>query len=129
MSKWILIPIIIWYQVSTAQENNTGELKSSNAKGPPIHNRLSTKTPYDYVANKNISNLNTLRGDTCRPAQIWLVVRHGTRYPTISGIRALKHEIPVLIEKISKNRSAARYVDARRFFIFRFPVTLPHTRV
>ena len=118
MSKWIMIHIIIWYQVSIAQENNAGEFKSSNAKGPLLHNRLSTKTPYDYVANKNISNLNILRGDTCRPAQIWLVVRHGTRYPTIAGIQALKHEIPVLIEKITKNRSAVRYFDSRGIFKF-----------
>lgn len=39
---------------------------------------LSTKTPYRVVANLNDSKLSF---SGCQPTKIWMMVRHGTRYP------------------------------------------------
>ena len=105
--KLISICIAFLVPIQTTQDRDITNLKHSD--NIDLHKRSSTKTPYEYVANTN-TTLNANIGENCRPAQIWLVVRHGTRYPSKSGVRALNHEIHLLAQKFNKNRHKARYV-------------------
>ena len=107
MLRVVIISCIIFYQASTTHNEKTDNLNNSNKVAPRLHTRSSTKTPYHYVGNKN-TTLDIPLGDNCRPMQLWLIVRHGTRYPSKSGVRALKYEIQVLAEKINKNRQRVR---------------------
>lgn len=80
-----------------------------NIENPPnryhsLNKRSSTKTPYDYVANKN-TTINLIETIECKPIQIWLVARHGTRYPNKKDISLLQYKIPTLTEKLNKNRN------------------------
>ena len=102
-----IICCIIFYPAFSTQEKNQNKINTRDRFSSNLHTRSSTKTPYEYVANNNIT-LNVPIGDNCRPVQIWLVVRHGTRYPSKSGVRALKYEIPTLAEKFNKNRHKVR---------------------
>ena len=102
MLKWLAIVYIIHYPASIAQ-NDEDDLYD---KQPLLHTKSSTKTPYEYVTNNNVTNIPM--GGKCKPVQLWIIVRHGTRYPNKAGIRALKDDIPVLVEKISKNRHIVR---------------------
>ncbi|XP_049811872.1 multiple inositol polyphosphate phosphatase 1 isoform X1 [Schistocerca nitens] len=43
-----------------------------------IAEHLATKTPYRFVMNSNDKPINI---PGCEPQRIWLLVRHGTRYP------------------------------------------------
>jgi hypothetical protein len=102
-----IVPSIVFLPALTKEDKNTNKFTTNDDIRPNLQTRSSTKTPYVYVANKNIT-LNIPIGDSCRPVQIWLVVRHGTRYPKKSQVRSLKYEIPVLAEKLSKNRHKVR---------------------
>lgn len=39
----------------------------------------------------------------CQPAQIWMLTRHGTRYPTKKQIKGMRNRLPDLRESIVKN--------------------------
>ena len=54
---------------------------------------LASKTPYDYIFDPN-TNLEIPTG--CEPTKFWLVSRHGTRYPSKSGIDAINQILPNL---------------------------------
>ena len=100
-----ILPSMILFPALTTEDKS--KLTTEDESRPNLQTRSSTKTPYVYVANKNIT-LNIPLGDSCRPVQIWLVLRHGTRYPKKSQVRSLKFEIPLLAEKLSKNRDKVR---------------------
>lgn len=40
---------------------------------------LGSKTAYDFVANKDDS---PIAFDGCEPRKVWMVIRHGSRYPS-----------------------------------------------
>ena len=103
-----ILPSILFFPTFTAEHKHRNKLTNEDDIGSTLQKRSSTKTPYSYVANRNIT-LNVPLGDNCRPVQIWLVVRHGTRYPKKSQVRSLKYEIPLLAEKLNKNRHKVRY--------------------
>ena len=105
--KLISICIAFLVPIQTTQDRDITNL--NHLDNIDLHKRSSTKTPYEYVANTN-TTLNAHIGENCRPVQIWLVVRHGTRYPSKSGVRALNHEIHLLAQKFNKNRHKVRYV-------------------
>ena len=107
MMKLISICIAFLVPIQTTQDRDIPNL--NHLDNIDLHKRSSTKTPYEYVANTN-TTLNAHIGENCRPVQIWLVVRHGTRYPSKSGVRALNHEIHLLAQKFNKNRHKVRYV-------------------
>ncbi|XP_076386855.1 multiple inositol polyphosphate phosphatase 1 [Megachile rotundata] len=54
--------------------------------------RLGTKTPYRFISNYDDSPFEY---SGCSPTKIWLIIRHGTRYPG-------KKYIPTMIEKLPK---------------------------
>lgn len=65
---------------------------------------LGTNTPYRYVANKNDSKLQF---EECQPKKIWMVIRHGTRYPgslLINNINTRLVEIQKLVEENFKSQ-------------------------
>ena len=96
------LPVVI-FPICTIQDSAIHHLSSKDEIQLNIQTHLSTKTPYDYVANKN-TTLNIPLGESCRPVQVWLVFRHGTRYPKKKQLRALKNDIPKLLEKLNNNR-------------------------
>ena len=102
-----IVPSLAFFPVLTTEDKHTNKHTTKDDISPNLQTRSSTKTPYVYVANKNIT-LNIPLGDSCRPVQIWLVVRHGTRYPKKAQVRSLKYEIPILAEKLRKNRHKVR---------------------
>lgn len=75
----------------------------SNIQNPPLFMKGSTKTPYEYVANKNTTHNATI-GKECQLVQLWLLIRHGTRYPSKAGIRAIKSKLPILLKQLKKNQ-------------------------
>ena len=95
------------FPICTIQDSDIGKHSSKDEIKLSIQTHLSTKTPYDYVANKN-TTLNIALGEGCHPVQVWLVFRHGTRYPKKKQLRALKYDIPKLLEKLSNNRDKVR---------------------
>ncbi|XP_043251459.1 multiple inositol polyphosphate phosphatase 1-like [Colletes gigas] len=58
-----------------------------------------SKTAYHYmhglVTNTSIPN--------CKPVQIWMLARHGTRYPGSNEINSIKKKLPKLQRRIIKN--------------------------
>ncbi|XP_017882165.1 multiple inositol polyphosphate phosphatase 1-like [Ceratina calcarata] len=59
----------------------------------------STLTAYEneHGLIKNVTVPN------CEPVQIWMLARHGTRYPTKKEIKSMKNDLPDLQESIIKN--------------------------
>ncbi|CAL7933071.1 unnamed protein product [Xylocopa violacea] len=59
----------------------------------------STITAYEVehglIANTTVPN--------CKPIQIWMLTRHGTRYPSKSEIQSMKHDLPKLQLNIIEN--------------------------
>merc|ERR1712223_1019283 len=54
---------------------------------------LASKTPYEYTFDPDT---NMKFPEACEPSKIWLVSRHGTRYPSKSGIDAINQILPSL---------------------------------
>lgn len=79
-------------------------LMTANAQCVPVSKIASkiqaTKTPYDYVAYNNISN-GALPG--CEAKQIWMVTRHGTRYPSADGLNILTDRLPRVVDTLQKH--------------------------
>jgi len=38
--------------------------------------------------------------ESCRPKQLWLLMRHGTRLPSDSGLEAIRVKLPQLIKEV-----------------------------
>lgn len=58
-----------------------------------------TKTAYEVehgiIKNTTVPN--------CKPMQVWMLIRHGTRNPGKEEIKNMKHNLPVLQQRIIKN--------------------------
>ncbi|KAL0894031.1 hypothetical protein ABMA27_014097 [Loxostege sticticalis] len=70
-----------------------------------VRNFLGTRTPYRFRYNKNDSRI---KYPSCKDSKIWMIVRHGTRLPSVkdiigmnSTLRELKYEI-LLKHKMGK---------------------------
>ncbi|OAD62582.1 Multiple inositol polyphosphate phosphatase 1 [Eufriesea mexicana] len=64
--------------------------------------------PYRFAGTKTAYEIeHDLIKDTaipdCKPIQIWMLIRHGTRYPGKHEIRDMKHKLPKLQRKIIEN--------------------------
>lgn len=68
--------------------------------------RLGTKTPYRFIANYNDSPLEYAG---CTPKKIWLVIRHGTRYPGKEYVRSMIKKLPelqqLILDSYAKNET------------------------
>ncbi|XP_031844555.1 multiple inositol polyphosphate phosphatase 1 [Nomia melanderi] len=62
--------------------------------------KLGTKTPYRFIANYDDSPLEY---SGCTPKKIWLVLRHGTRYPGKKYIPSMIEKLPQLQQTILHN--------------------------
>ncbi|XP_026670579.1 multiple inositol polyphosphate phosphatase 1 isoform X2 [Ceratina calcarata] len=62
--------------------------------------RLATKTPYRLVMNNDDSPLDY---PGCEPKKIWLILRHGARYPGKKHISNLIKRLPQIQKLILKN--------------------------
>ena len=61
---------------------------------------LATKTPYAY-SHGNLKEIEL----PCPAEKIWLLSRHGTRYPSKQGIKMMNEMIPKILEKIDESKS------------------------
>ncbi|XP_043281784.1 multiple inositol polyphosphate phosphatase 1 [Venturia canescens] len=64
--------------------------------------RLGSMTPYRLIANKNDSELNFVG---CKPKKIWLLVRHGTRYPGKKWTLKMLKDLPTIWDSILESHS------------------------
>ena len=64
---------------------------------------LATKTPYDFIARKE--DLQDLTLPKCEAVQFWMVARHGTRYPSKSGLKSMLKDLPNLAQSLSSEES------------------------
>lgn len=71
-------------------------------------NNLATKTPYEYTFDPN-TNLEFPKN--CEPSKIWLVSRHGTRYPSKKGIDAINHVLPGILNSLTKSKLCAKDIE------------------
>ncbi|CAL7947580.1 unnamed protein product [Xylocopa violacea] len=62
--------------------------------------RLGTKTPYRFISNHDD---NPFEYSGCNPKKIWLIIRHGTRYPGKKYISSMMEKLPKLKNIILKN--------------------------
>ncbi|XP_076289898.1 multiple inositol polyphosphate phosphatase 1 [Lasioglossum baleicum] len=62
--------------------------------------KLGTKTPYRFIANYDDS---VLEYPGCTPTKIWLIVRHGTRYPGTKYLPSMIEKLPKLQQIILDN--------------------------
>ncbi|KAJ8672613.1 hypothetical protein QAD02_003872 [Eretmocerus hayati] len=60
---------------------------------------FATKTPYRYVANHNVSR-PVYPG--CTERKIWMIIRHGTRYPSKKWVKKMTGDLPELQDRIEK---------------------------
>lgn len=75
------------------------------SRSQKTHLHLSTKTPYRYLANKNDSLVHY---PGCNALRIWMIVRHGTRYPGSKVIRKMKERLPILRDSVIQNHKLKR---------------------
>ncbi|KAJ8975347.1 hypothetical protein NQ317_000275 [Molorchus minor] len=68
--------------------------------GYPFENHLSSETPYRLVSNKSFYRIQY---DGCTPKKIWMVIRHGTRNPSISKIEQINNRLPDIRDFILEN--------------------------
>ncbi|XP_032457486.1 multiple inositol polyphosphate phosphatase 1 isoform X4 [Nasonia vitripennis] len=67
-----------------------------------IHCKLGSKTPYRFIANYNDSRY-IYTG--CSEKKMWLVVRHGTRYPGKKHVKPMIKKLPKLKKKIVQSNN------------------------
>lgn len=65
-----------------------------------FENHLGTKTPYRIVSNKSFEKIH-YKG--CEPQKIWMIIRHGTRYPNRNVINQMRNRLPEIQRKIIEN--------------------------
>ncbi|XP_068219996.1 multiple inositol polyphosphate phosphatase 1-like [Palaemon carinicauda] len=87
----------------------------------PIH-RLSTKTSY-FNAEKDNSNWETFQREVsgCIAHQVWLLNRHGTRFPTGNDMSRLVDVLPTISKQIVSNHHQGRVLH----FTFQFYKACP----
>ena len=61
---------------------------------------LGTKTPYAY-GHGNLQDIDL----PCPAEKIWLLSRHGTRYPSKQGIKLMNEVIPTILENIDESKT------------------------
>ena len=60
---------------------------------------MSTKTGYTQIV-KGLPAASKIQESQCEPQHLWTVVRHGTRYPSVKGIKLMTNTLPGLRDKI-----------------------------
>ncbi|KAF7417554.1 hypothetical protein HZH68_000207 [Vespula germanica] len=72
--------------------------------------RLGTKTPYRFIGYQNDTPIEY---PGCKPKKIWLVLRHGTRYPGKKNVPNMIKNLPEL-QKIILNNYKMNKTDLSR---------------
>ncbi|KAJ9592268.1 hypothetical protein L9F63_001164 [Diploptera punctata] len=75
------------------------------SRSQKLHYYLATKTPYRHTSNNNDSFVHY---PGCNPVRIWMMIRHGTRYPSAKVIRMMQERLPQLRDAILQNHKAKR---------------------
>ncbi|XP_053988500.1 multiple inositol polyphosphate phosphatase 1 [Hylaeus volcanicus] len=75
--------------------------------------KLGTKTPYRFIANYDDFPLEYKR---CVPKKIWLVLRHGTRFPGSKFITPMIEKLPelqkIILDNYQRNKTSLFAEDA-----------------
>ncbi|CAH1180036.1 unnamed protein product [Phaedon cochleariae] len=84
--------------------------------GYPFENHLSSKTPYRFVSNQSFDRILY---EGCIPQKIWMLVRHGTRYPEYGFIEKMTIRLPEIKDLILQNKDLPNeYVKSRDVDVF-----------
>ncbi|XP_019875531.1 multiple inositol polyphosphate phosphatase 1 [Aethina tumida] len=102
------------YLFYTASLLNMSE-QCTNAKYP-YENHLATKTPYRIVAN---GTFGEVQYEGCTPVKAWMIVRHGTRNPSISFIEQYNNRLPQVRDLILENAKPDGNLHERDLDLFR----------
>ncbi|XP_032687977.1 multiple inositol polyphosphate phosphatase 1-like [Odontomachus brunneus] len=97
-----LVAIIIILCIITT---NISFTSNSSIKDDSYKCQLGSKTPYRCVANYNDTSI---KYSGCVEKKIWLILRHGTRYPGKKYIPRMLDELPKLQYLILKNYEEGR---------------------
>ncbi|XP_018392882.1 PREDICTED: multiple inositol polyphosphate phosphatase 1-like [Cyphomyrmex costatus] len=92
-----LFPIIVICLAKSAVLGNPVSCHSENRSFYPY---TGSKTPYSYVHN---GTEGTMTLTNCEPTQIWMLVRHGTRYPGESIIAQILNLTHIRNQIITSN--------------------------
>ncbi|CAH0721784.1 unnamed protein product, partial [Brenthis ino] len=78
-------------------------LNAEALKPNDIRNYLGTRTPYRFKYNKDDSKK---KFPNCKDTNVWMVIRHGTRLPSVKDILGMNNELEDLkYEILIKNRN------------------------
>lgn len=91
--------IVLWAGLIQA---NNDEKTSCLFDPKKLVKNLSTKTPYFYISSEQ-NRSQQLDGRINGTLQLWLIARHGTRYPSDSGLDAIKTKLQKFIQKVREN--------------------------
>lgn len=95
----VILMTILCMRTRSALSNAEADYCYADEKNPYLFH--STITAYEVehglIGNATLPN--------CKPMQIWMLARHGTRYPTKSEIHIMKHNLPELQRSIIENHS------------------------
>ncbi len=89
-SSFFLLLVGIWFYLNFQNEDS-------------LMRNGASKTPYDFIANLDDAPIATPPG--CKVEKLWLIVRHGTRYPSPEGIRLINQRLPELAAQFNVDNS------------------------
>ncbi|KYN12703.1 Multiple inositol polyphosphate phosphatase 1 [Trachymyrmex cornetzi] len=95
--------------ICLAESAVLGNPLSCHSDNKSFYPYIGTKTPYSYVYN---DTGGTMTLTNCEPTQVWMLIRHGTRYPgesTIAQILNLTHIRDYIITNTVFETCASRY--------------------
>ena len=98
--KTIIILLIIFindYQAQGVEADNPETKKCFQGSKYPMK-KGATKTPYYFVQNLNDSAI-----DDPDIGFYWHVSRHGTRYPSLPGLKLIKYRLPEISKFVGEN--------------------------
>ncbi|KAK9720672.1 Histidine phosphatase superfamily (branch 2) [Popillia japonica] len=61
-----------------------------------LQNHFGSKAPYSVVKNSNVEEIKKFG----KPYKIWMVIRHGTRFPSLGQVRKMNSNLPVIHKKL-----------------------------
>lgn len=112
--------IILAYSLTSTLSSTTTEncfLRSESFKC-----RLGTRSPYRFIANHNDS---PIQYPGCTEKKMWLIIRHGTRYPGKKYVPSLLYSLPklknIILNKYKENKTELTLEEASLLSTWKVP--------
>lgn len=85
---FLQLSVLVW-SLSKNADKNVDNFCYSKAKDHPQRQHYSLETSYPVIEANDYHKV-----DGCTPEKIWIISRHGTRYPSGNKMDKLKHKLP-----------------------------------